>query len=516
MHACAAIGRTRRSYSHMKRIPEFLSPFAWLFVRLPLMFSVPFALMSLAWVFGGFKYLNDRVATPLAAFVVDSTVAKVPALGGVLAANLDPFFHALAVIGLFIIGLLLAYNLSALLNWLVFRAGAKPLHYAAGPPEVPAQTGPASDPFDKVERIGIVLAGGGAKGAYQAGAMKAIYRFLAEHDALGKVKVLSSTSIGSWNALFWLASLIKPAGDWRNQSIHEQWWRAVNAKSLAAPSWYFPWLRNAFLSSAPWQRVFDRLFDRDDVRDELLKSGVHFYMTRSDVRSAQLVCATNDPNPPPIPRVAYETLGTSDPATFMAGVKAGVFASMDLPPLFPYAARNNNFYEDGGVIDNLPIQFPASLDCDLIFILPLNSDFEEKPNRTSIIARLFRVMDVRQAALERGGFKLLYLYNELAALRNALPPASTQRNAASGSAPLAAALMRRNRLINVFAVCPLKSFVRETIDTTELWNTQGAGVAFEVMQEATAGLLPGFQFTAQDKTRVALVSKSAVAWDEEF
>lgn len=500
----------------MRRTPEFLAPFAWIFVRLPVMFSVPFALMSLVWVFGGFGYLNDRVATPLAALVVGSTVAKIPVFGGALAANLAAFFSALAVIALFIVGFLFAYNLAALLNWLAFRAGAKPLHYAAGPPQVPAQTGQASEPFDRVERIGIVLAGGGAKGAYQAGAMKAIYRFLAENNALGKVKVLSSTSIGSWNALFWLASLIKPAADWRNQSVHEQWWRAVNAKSLAAPSWYFPWLRNAFLSSAPWQRVFDHLFDRDDTRDQLLKSGVHFYMTRSDVRSAQLMCATNDPNPPPIPKVAYETLDARDPATFMAGVKAGVFASMDLPPLFPYTARNNNFYEDGGVIDNLPIQFPATLDCDLIFILPLNSDFEAKPNRTSIIARLFRVMDVRQAALERGGFKLLYLYNELAALRNALPPASAPRSAAPGPAPLTAALVRRNRLINVFAVCPLKSFVRETIDTTELWNTRGAGVAFEVMQAATAQLLPGFRFTSQDRTRVALVSRNGVVWDEDF
>lgn len=500
----------------MKGAPNILSLFAWLFVRLPLMFSLPFAAMSVGWVFWGFKYLNDRVASPIAKLVADFAEAQIPFVGAALASNLDSFFHALVVIGLFFLGFLVAYNLSALLNWIVFRFGMRPMHYAAGPPQVPGPAAPATDPFANVERIGIVLAGGGAKGAYQAGAMKAIYQFLAAHNALGKVKVLASTSIGSWNALFWLANLIKPKKSWQDQSIHEQWWRAINAKSLAAPSWYVPGFRNAFLSSAPWQRVFDHIFDRDGARDQLLQSGIHFYMTRSDVRSAELMCATNDPNPPPIPRVAYDTLDAANSKQFMAGVKAGVFASMDLPPLFPYAAQGNNFYEDGGVIDNLPIQFPATKNCDLIFILPLNSDFEQTPNRTSIIARLLRVMDVRQGALERGGFKMLYLYNELAALRNLVLTTSVQATGAPGSTPLTSALQRQHQLINVFAVCPLKSFVQETIDTSELWKTKEAGIAFEVMQKATADLLPDFKFKPQDKTRVALVSRGGITWDERF
>jgi len=493
-----------------------MSIFAWLFIRLPLVFSLSFASMTLGWVFWGFRYLNDRVASPVAQSL-DEYAGQIPGIGALLASNLGSFFHALVVIGLFFLGFLVAYNLSALLNWIAFRSGMMPIHYAAGPPQIPDIRTPTVDPFADVKRIGIVLAGGGAKGAYQAGAMKAIYRFLAEHNALDKVKVLSSTSIGSWNALFWLANLIKPQRSWQDQSIHELWWRAINAKSLAAPSWYVPALRNAFLSSAPWQRVFDHIFDREGVRDQLLQSGIHFYMTRSNVRSAELTCATNDPHPPPIPKVSYDTLDPADPVKFVAGVKASVFASMDLPPLFPYAREGTNLYEDGGVIDNLPIQFPASLNCDLIFILPLNSDFEQTPNRFSIVARLLRVMDVRQGALERGSFKTLYLYNELAALRNALMAAPARPAATSGSTPLATALSRKNPLINVFAVCPLKTFVRETIDTAELWKTKEAGIAFEVMEKATAELLPGFQFKPQDKTRVALVSRAGgVTWDERF
>jgi len=350
--------------------------------------------------------------------------------------------------------------------------------------------------------------------------MKAIYRFLARHDALGKVRVIASTSIGSWNALFWLGNLIKPDSDWDGQSIHERWWRSISAKSLTAPSWYVPFLRNAFLSSLPWQQSFDRLFKREDVKRQLLTSQIHFYFTRSDVRSGQLDCATNNPNAPQIPRVTYEYLNpNANPAAFLEGVKAGVFASMDLPPLFPYVPRNSRLFEDGGVIDNLPITFPAIEACDLIFILPLNSDFEEKPNQRSVLARLLRVMDIRQGVLERSGFKMLYLYNELAALRTEVDAAAGSSNARveDDKGPLAFSMRRQNALINVFAICPLKAFVEQTINTRDLWKRKEAGVAFSVMETATANLLPDFQFQPQDAVRVALVNKAgAITWDAQF
>jgi hypothetical protein len=248
-------------------------------------------------------------------------------------------------------------------------------------------------------------------------------------------------------------------------------------------------------------------------------SPVHFYLTRSNVRSGQLECATNNPAPPPVPRVSYEFIDPkSDSRQFLAAVKAGVFASMDLPPLFPYARRDGKEFEDGGVIDNLPITFAAIEGCDLVFILPLNASFEEVPNERSILARFLRVMDMRQGALERGGFKLLYLYNELAALRSEVrEPVAAPAAAAPSFEPLAFALRRRNALINVFAVCPLKSFVEETINTVELWKNVEAGIAFDVMREATQRLLPDFSFDQQAGVKVALVNREGqVTWDADF
>jgi NTE family protein len=499
-----------------------LNLLAWIFLRLPLGFSLPFTGMSLWWIFGGFRLLNDAVATPATDAVGSALASMLPKpIGNTIVSDFSAFVHAAAVIALFAVGFVLAYNISALVNWVILALRIKRSPYAAGPPQSVSMTpGPdVKSPFDGVRRIGIVLAGGGAKGAYQAGAMKAIYEFLALHNALTKVAVISGTSIGSWNALFWLGRLIKPPGDWSGVSIHESWWRSISAKSLTAPSWYVPLLRNAFLSSAPWQQCFDQIFGRDDVKRQLMASSVHFYFTRSDVRSGTLECATNNPVPPEAPRVRYEYVDPSgDSGTFLEGVKAGVFASMDLPPLFPFAERAGRLFEDGGVIDNLPIMFPAMEGCDLIFILPLNANFEERPNTHSILARFLRVMDVRQGALERGGFKLLYLYNELAALRQRASAAmSPDEEAEVAPGPLEVALRRRNELINVFAICPLKSFVESNLNTVELWKRKEAALAFSVMYDAASKLLPAFKFEQQDAVRVALVGRTAdVTWDEHF
>src|SRR5205823_14294767 len=164
----------------------------------------------------------------------------------VLIANLGAFFHGAIVIALFTLGFLVAYNASALINWILLRANLKPIRFATGSPWAPTPVAsPGQDPFASVRKIGIVLAGGGAKGAFQAGSMKAIYQFLADHDALGKVKVISCTSIGSWNALFWLADLI--LGGQGNVSVHRLWWKSISVTELADTNWYIPFDSNAFM-----------------------------------------------------------------------------------------------------------------------------------------------------------------------------------------------------------------------------------------------------------------------------
>jgi hypothetical protein len=184
----------------------------------------------------------------------------------------------------------------------------------------------------------------------------------------------------------------------------------------------------------------------------------------------------------------------------------------------------DDFFEDGGVIDNLPVLFAAMNSCDLIFVLPLNSDFNAVPNRRSVLKRLLRVMDVRQGALERGSLKDLYLYNELAALRNhvrtlvaKLKQAKLENPKSDVSETLRRALARTHEPSKLFGICPLKAFAENTINTQELWKSKNAGFAFNVMQRATAEVLKHNFDPSQERIKIALVDHAGgITWDEDF
>ncbi len=198
------------------------------------------------------------------------------------------------------------------------------------------------------------------------------------------------------------------------------------------------------------------------------------------------------------------------------------------------------------MVDNLPIQFGTEIEkCDLLFILPLNATFSRTVNHRFIIKRLLRVMDVRQGVLERNAFKMVYLYNELAALRHRteefealayraltvlkgrtepeiqplieelhrMRPDGTGKEAED--APLASrALMRRHRRVDVFAICPAPKLAVNTID---FWKGKEAGKAFRMMRDVTSAEMEKFFATPPECVRMALVQPTReVVYLEEF
>ena len=130
-----------------------------------------------------------------------------------------------------------------------------------------------------VQRIGIVLGGGGAKGAYQAGALKAIYEFLRGYGALDKVKMITGTSIGAWNAMFWMGGLMESA-DGGKPAI-ESWWKSISFGALLEFPWLLlPFWNNSILRMVPWRENFLELFGKR--LESFSGEGIHFYLTRAD------------------------------------------------------------------------------------------------------------------------------------------------------------------------------------------------------------------------------------------
>jgi hypothetical protein len=125
-----------------------------------------------------------------------------------------------------------------------------------------------------------------------------------------------------------------------------------------------------------------------------------------------------------------------------------------------------------------------------------------------VIKRLARVTNIRQGVLERSAFKMVYLFNELACLREALVSAKERikslekeltkngaRPSDAGGTPAngdkkrsveqkiaARAQQRTHKVTYIFCVCPAPELL---INTTQFWKTQEAKKAFEKMYAAT-------------------------------
>lgn len=490
--------------------------YQWLFLRLSRRFTIPF-LSTLAILLG-------IVFPPVARGAEDA---------------LPPLFAALAVLGLFAVSIV-ASLWAATAVYRLFPSRPR-VWFDGTEPRLSIASSTAA-PLGRYRRIGIILAGGGAKGAYQAGSLAAIHGFLAERGALGSVRMIAATSVGAWNACFWLAGMVSDEKD----SPLERWWSALRLSEVVAPTFYLPAGRNYVLSAAPWRHSFRALFrDIPQVRDRLENvmrdpdgpGGLRFYLTRTNVERAHLEFSTNRRN-----MVDVENLsGRKRPlepqdrwvrALTVDDLEQAVFASMDLPPLFEYVKIGDETFEDGGVVDNLPIYFGTGIEkCDLLFVLPLNASFASSVDRRWILRRMQRVLTIRQGALERRALKDVYLYNELAALRGARQersrdsaPESVESSPAGSESALQEAASRSlveraservHRPVQIFAVCPDEPL---GIDTLEFWKTDEAGRAFRLMREYTRYELERFDFDAGPNwIRVSLVGPSGeVRYLEDF
>jgi predicted acylesterase/phospholipase RssA len=495
-----------------------------------------------------FLRLSKRFTLPFVAAAAVLLGVAFPPLARRADESLPPLLAAVAVLALLAVAIVLALWAATV----VYRL-APPRPAAWFPAAIAAASaGPAgASPLGRYDRIGIILAGGGAKGAYQAGSLAAIHGFLDQRGALGNVRMVAATSVGAWNACFWLAGMVSE----ESGSALERWWSDLRLSEVVAPTFYFPAARDFVLSADPWRQAFRKLFADHPPSRERLESlmrdpdRLRFYLTRTNVERGHLEFSTNRRDLVDVDNYSGLRRPLEPPdrwtrAQTIDDLEQAVFASMDLPPLFEHVRIGDEIFEDGGVVDNVPIYFGTGIEkCDLLFVLLLNASFASGVGRRWILRRMQRVLTIRQGALERRALKDVYLYNELAALRERLETAGRAGSSAlsrAGSArrgdpqPIASpagseaafdeaatrsleerAAGRVHRPVQVFAVCPDEPL---GIDTLEFWKTREAGRAFRLMREHTRYELERFDFEAEPNwIRVALVGPSGeVRYLEDF
>jgi NTE family protein len=208
--------------------------------------------------------------------------------------------------------------------------------------------------------VGLVLQGGGALGAYEWGAIEALFEVMAqaaEDRPPIALRVVTGASIGAINAACIVgatdrADSIKRLGAMWNELILETplFWPPQAARDLSLyglPSFYAP--RPDLLTLPSWTYVYDTHPLIDTLKKHidfaaLNKNTTAFVITAVDVESGKLRRFANQP----VGSTGAIAIGPEH-----------VLASGSLPPQFPWTDIKDGAHTthcwDGGIVDNTPL-----------------------------------------------------------------------------------------------------------------------------------------------------------------
>ena len=226
------------------------------------------------------------------------------------------------------------------------------------------------------KKIGLCLTGGGARGAYQIGAIKAL-KTLGVFD---NIKAFSGTSIGAANAAVVATKGIRTAEDvWLNMpNDNIPKIEAENEKLIRLPDF-----KRGIYSMRIYEKVIQENVDYDILKQkevyvtisqggefdaglkELLKSSYNHYIKKNS-------------------QVRYMPIHTLE----AVDAHQSIIASSSIPLFFsPIEIDNHNCY-DGGVFDNVPYTPLIEAGCDEIIIIHLQKGgtrflkFDQHPDVT--------------------------------------------------------------------------------------------------------------------------------------
>ena len=194
-------------------------------------------------------------------------------------------------------------------------------------------------------RFGLVLAGGGAKGAYEIGALKAIKELLDFNNLLG----VSGNSIGTINMAFVAGSTISKA---------EECWKNIN------PSDFLEEDSNGFELG----RSGDGFLSREGLK-RILRNGVD-YSAVSEAGYPVLACLGKVLGDG-VAVAEYVQLNKKSPEY----IESCILASSAIPVVYDAVNIDGINYIDGGICDNVPVKPLYDLGIRDIVVIILDSTY---------------------------------------------------------------------------------------------------------------------------------------------
>lgn len=195
-------------------------------------------------------------------------------------------------------------------------------------------------------KIGLVLGGGGAKGAYQIGVLKA----LKEYKLLKKINCISATSIGALNSMKVLDQDLEGA---------EEIWRNMN-KSIALS-------KSSILTKFKTKSIFSR-----DGFKKLAEEKIDFEKVKNSKIECYIIAT-------PISKKVKDA-----PCEFCVNGKEKdeilnyLLASSAIPLVFESVTIDGIKYMDGFGVSNTPIETLKNKGCNIIFVVPLKETSDAK------------------------------------------------------------------------------------------------------------------------------------------
>ena len=237
-------------------------------------------------------------------------------------------------------------------------------------------------------RIALVLAGGGARGAYEMGVLAVLAPVLEEQG--DQIEIIIGTSIGGINATYLAANAHRPLSEaakggaevWRNLRYRDA------MRSLLAPSALIQLLRfvgtflglpvkavSSLLDTTPLRKTINRVIEFERIADNLADEGTPLHavgvVATSYETGRSIVFHQGGETPPTNEERAIDYV-----AAQLTSVH--VLASGAIPVIFPAVevgepASHRGWYGDGGARLNAPLDPALELGAERVIIIGLNS-----------------------------------------------------------------------------------------------------------------------------------------------
>ena len=202
-------------------------------------------------------------------------------------------------------------------------------------------------------KIGLVLGGGGARGSYQIGVLRA----LEEAGILHEIEHISGTSIGAINTLMVMAKL-------SYERMLEVWEMINNSDIYGHKLEKLKFDRVGLFSL---KDMYQKLCEQVSL-SEIRESKIQGYVTAAKIRKRSMIDQVL------LHRMEKEVFHLNE----VEDPYRATLASASIPILFGSTEIDDEFYVDGGTMDNCPIRPLLEQGCNIIIAVPIDGRFHPK------------------------------------------------------------------------------------------------------------------------------------------